>query len=88
MPLSDEQTKWLLSKFDCNRDGKVDYQEFTKMLTGWRNSEGGKSDTKSTGLQWKFGQMGSPYKQGDEAREAVSLLEMGAVPVLPGVRFY
>jgi hypothetical protein len=67
-----------VSRFDCNRDGKVDYQEFTKMLSAWGvadKKEGGNGTTiKSTGLTWKFGQYGSPFKQADEAREAVRSL--------------
>lgn len=73
VPLSDEQSKWLLNKFDCNRDGKVDYLEFTKMITAWGQADDKGGARKSTGLNWKLGsQYGSPFKQADEAREAVS----------------
>lgn len=80
VPLTDAQLAWLLASFDgsADRDG-VDYGEFVQMLRACRagklavGASSGAGVATKTGLEWApQPQPSSPFKDADDAREAVS----------------
>jgi Ca2+-binding EF-hand superfamily protein len=62
LPIQRKQVEWLVSEFDLNKNGHIDYEEFFKMLIRLR----GDRETYSTGLNWTRSKKLSSVRNNEE----------------------
>lgn len=87
IPLREDQVAWLFQQFDLHRDGELDFDEFTRMLTAWRRSElsaGGEGPSSPVGFK-EEGRTEDKTLVSGERKEGTSLFPFPSMPRRLGV---